>query len=277
MNYLSKLSVLTLFFIIQLAEAQSPWTKEKDKAYVQLGFSGLFYDLAQIDGKKIKLDADYSDVTTQLYTEYGLTKNLEAQLILPYKFTAVSSKITNITSSLSGLGNITLGLKYKFVDKNWKWAAGLQYIANTITSKTISNDQLLTTGFGANTVVPYITTGSSNGKWYYYANLGYGYMSNDFSDFLKFDAELGYKITTKSHLIFALNTKNVVAEEKAFENNINLWPSYLDRQTYNAMGLKFNYEFKPEKMGVNIAVFGAFGNDNAPLAPSLNIGLYSKL
>ena len=276
MNYLTKLSVFTLLCFFQLANAQSPWTKEKGKAFIQLGASGLFYDLAQINGEKVELDADYSDVTTQLYTEYGLTDKLEVQLILPYKFTGISSKTNSFTESLSGLGNITFGLKYKLVDKNWKWAAGLQYMANTITTKTIGNKQL-NTGFGANTIIPYITTGSSSGKWYYFGNLGYGYMSNEFSDFLKLDAEVGYKITSKSFLIFAFNSKNVIIEEKAFDNNANLWPSYLDRQTYNAMGLKFNYEFKPEKMGINMAVFGAFGNDNAPLAPSLNIGLYSKL
>lgn len=277
MNYLSRVSIITLFFIFQLAEAQSPWTKAKGKAYVQLGASGLFYDLAAINGKEVKLGADYSDVTTQLYTEYGLTNKLEAQFILPYKFNSITSKTGSLSQSLSGLGNVTLGLKYKLSDKNWKWSAGLQYIANTTTRAAIGNGQFLTTGFEANTYVPYLTAGTSKGNWYYYGNLGYGYMSNDFSDYLKFDAELGYKITTKSHLIFALNTKNVVVQEKAFDNNATLWPSYLDRQTYNAMGLKFNYEFKPEKMGANFALFGAFGNDNAPLAPSLNIGLYSKL
>jgi hypothetical protein len=43
---------------------------------------------------------------------------------------------------------------------------------------------------------------------------------------------------------------------------------YLDRQTYNAVGLKFNYEFYQSKYKANISVFGTLGNDNAPLAPS---------
>ncbi|MDQ5929752.1 MAG: hypothetical protein QG594_1533 [Bacteroidota bacterium] len=276
MNYLTKLLTISLFFISQLSEAQSPWTREKGKAYLQLGASGLFYDVAQIDGKKVELQTNFTDVTTQIYTEYGLTNRLEAQLILPYKFINAKDKITQVSQSLSGLGNLTLGLKYKLMDKNWKWSAGLQYTANTTTRAAIGAN-FLTTGYEANTLIPYTTIGTSKGKWYYFANLGYGYMSNNFSDYLKFDAELGYKITPKSHLILALNTKNAVVNEKAFDNNTNFWPSYLDRQTYDAFGLKYNYEFKPEKMGVNLAFYGAFGNNNAPYVPSSNLGVYFKI
>ncbi|MCW2118413.1 transporter [Flavobacterium sp. 7A] len=275
-TYLS-LSVLAIALFTQLSQAQSPWTKEKGKAYVQVGFSGLFYNLAQIDGVKTTLNADYSDVTSQIYTEYGLTDKLEAQFILPYKFINVTSTVNTNSASLSGLGNITLGLKYKIHDKNWKISTGLQYIANTIESGTGIDGKNLSTGFAANTFVPYVTAGTSNGKWYYFGNIGYGYMTNDYSDYLKFDAELGYSIVPKGHLILAFNSKNVVSKEKAFDKNSTKWPSYLDRQTYNALGLKFNYEFKQDKFGANFAVFGAFGNENAPLAPSLNLGIYTKL
>jgi hypothetical protein len=67
-------------------------------------------------------------------------------------------------------------------------------------------------------------------------------------------------------LILALDTKNPIATEKTFTNNASRWPSYLDRQTYNAVGLKFNYEFYQSKYA-NISVFGTLGNDNAPLLP----------
>jgi hypothetical protein len=271
------LSAIAFLLFTQFSQAQSPWTKEQGKAYVQVGVSGIFYDQAEIDGKTIDLNADYSDITTQLYVEYGLTNQLEAQLILPYKFANVDSNLNSNTADLSGLGNITMGLKYKVYDNNWKISTGLQYVANSITTGVGINGNNLTTGFAANTLIPYITAGTSNGKWYYFGNIGYGYMSNDYSDYFKFDAELGYNIVPKGHLILAMNTKNVVSKEKAFNNNNSQWPSYLDRQTYNALGLKFNYEFKQDKFGANVAVFGAFGNDNAPLAPSLNFGVYTKL
>jgi len=270
---------LTLLFTIgfvctQVATAQSPWTREKGKSYVQLGFTGLFYDQIQLDGEKEVLPNDISDITVQAYAEYGITNDLEAQLIVPFKSVSYESKIGSTSESLSGLGNVSLGLKYKLYDEKWKISSGLLYSANSITK---DNDIGLTTGFNANTFLPYISAGSSVGKWYYYGNVGYGYMDNDYSDYFKATFEVGYEIIKNGHLMFILDTRNIVSKESAFDNDKFQWPSYLDRQTYNAVGFKGNYEFKKNKFGVNFAFIGATGIDNAPLAPTINFGLYTKL
>lgn len=267
------ISIVTLVFT-QLASAQSPWTREKGKAYVQLGFTGLFYDEIKLDGKNVILPNDYSDVTLQGYAEYGITNKLEAQLIVPFKSVSYESKLGSVSESLSGLGNVSLGLKYKLYDKKWKISSGLMYTANSITKDA---DIGLTTGFNANTFLPYLVAGSSSGKWYYYANLGYGYMDNDYSDFFRASFEVGYEVIKSGHLMFILDTRNIVSKESAFDNDVNQWPSYLDRQTYNAIGIKGNYEFKKDKFGANFAIIGATGIDNAALAPTLNFGLYTKL
>ncbi len=269
---------LTLLFIIgfvctQIATAQSPWTRDKGKSYVQLGFTGLFYDEIQFDGEKTVLQTDITDVTWQAYGEYGITNNLEAQLIVPFKSVSYESKTGSISESLSGLGNVSVGLKYKLYDKKWKISTGLLYSANSITKDAAIG---LTTGFNANTFLPYFTAGSSSGKWYYYGNVGYGYMDNDYSDYLKATFEVGYEIIKKGHLIFIFDTRNIISKESAFDNDLNQWPSYLDRQTYNAVGIKGNYEFKKDKFGANFAIIGATGIDNAPLAPTLNFGVYTK-
>lgn len=258
----------------QTITAQSPWTREKGKAYVQLGFTGLFYDEIQFKGEKIGLRSDFSDITIQGYAEYGITNKLEAQLIVPFKSVGSENKLSTISESLSGLGNVSVGLKYKLYDKKWKVSSGLLYSANSITKDKAIN---LTTGFNANTFLPYITAGSSSGKWYYFAKLGYGYMDNDYSDFLNATFEVGYEIIKKGHLMFVFDTRNVVSNEDAFENDILQWSSYLDRQTYNAIGIKGSYEFKKDKFGANFAFIGATGIDNAPLAPTINFGIFTKL
>jgi hypothetical protein len=82
-------------------------------------------------------------------------------------------------------------------------------------------------------------------KMVYIWKYGYGYMTNNYSDYLKFATEVGYNITPKG-LTLALDTKNSIATESAF----TIMPQdglYLDRQTYNAVGLKFNYEFYQSK------------------------------
>ena len=267
--------ILILFIAFtQLATAQSPWTRDKGKAYVQLGFTGLFYDEIQLEGEKVVLPNDVSDITLQVYAEYGITSKLEAQVIVPFKSVSYESKLGSTSESLSGLGNVSVGLKYKLYDKKWKISSGLMYTANSINKDAAIG---LTTGFNANTFLPYVVAGSSSGKWYYFANLGYGYMDNDYSDFFRASFEVGYEIIKNGHLMFILDTRNIVSKESAFDNDVNQWPSYLDRQTYNAIGIKGNYEFKKDKFGANFAVIGATGIDNAALAPTLNFGLYTKL
>jgi hypothetical protein len=278
-NNSKKMKKLTLIFIgciafTQLATAQSPWTREKGKSYIQLGFTGLFYDEIKRDGENVVLPADINDVTLQAYAEFGITNKLEAQLIVPFKSVGYESKIGTTSESLSGLGNVSLGLKYKLYDKKWKISSGLLYTANSITK---DSDIGLTTGFNANTILPYVTAGSSSGKWYYYGNLGYGYMDNDYSDYFRASFEVGYEVIKNGHLMFILDTRNIVSKEDAFDNDEFQWPSYLDRQTYNAIGIKGNYEFKKDKFGANFAIIGATGIDNAALAPTLNFGLYTKL
>lgn len=268
-------TVLVTLLVCSVSFAQSPWTKDKGKAYIQLGFTGLFYNFyADENGKKQELNGTVSDVTIQAYSEYGLTNKLTASLILPYKTISVDNNIVNTSESQSGIGNISLGLKYKLYDKKWKISSGISYSIKTI-SKNSTN--FLSSGFNASTILPYLSIGSSKNKWYYYGNVGYGYMDNDYSDFFRFNGEVGYKAIPKGHIIFAVETKNNLSKENAFLNDPYSNLATSDRQNYNAIGIKLNYEFKKDKFGINFAGFGAFDNKNAPLAPTLNLGLYTKL
>jgi hypothetical protein len=266
--------IILFVLISNVSFAQGPWTREKGKAYIQIGLTSLNYKKAQINGNLSDLGADYSDITTQLYFEYGITKNLEAQLIIPFKYVNYKSDFINQSEKMSGLGNVTMGLKYNFFNSSWKISGGIQYSLNSIAK---NNTQTLSTGFNASTILPYISAGSSSGKWYYFGNLGYGYMNSDYSDFLKIGAEVGYNVVEKGHLILVLDNRIIATKENAYINDPNQWPSYLDRQSYSAVGLKFNYEFIKDKFGANFAALGAFALDNAPAAPTLNFGIYTKL
>ncbi len=266
------LTVITLFGI-QFSKAQSPWTREKGKAYVQLGFTSLSYNAIQSNGQTLNNIGDYNDLTIQAYTEYGISNKLEAQLILPYK--SASYKNAGVSQQISGLSNITAGLKYKLSDKNWKISSGILFSANSITKN--QNLVVSTTGINASTILPYVTIGSSFKKWYYFGTIGYGFMNNDYSDFLKATVEVGYNIIPKAHIMVVLDARNPLVKEKAFLNDNLQWASHADRQTFNAMGIKANYEFVAGKYGANVSTFSAFGIDNAPLSPTLNVGVYAKL
>ena len=272
---MKKTAILFIFcaFGLQVVKAQSPWTREKGKAYVQLGLTSLMYDAVQFDGKRLENIGDFTDITVQVYSEYGITDKLEAQLILPYKKANYDG--AGVSESIAGLGNLSVGLKYKLSDKNWKISSGLLFSANSI--KKDESLVVSSTGINASTFLPYVSIGSSYNKWYYFGNLGYGYMDNDYSDYLKASIEVGYNIIPRGHLMLVLDTRNPVTKEDAYLNDNTQWASHLDRQTYNAFGIKANYEFIQDKLGANFSTFGAFGIDNSPLSPTINIGVYTKL
>jgi hypothetical protein len=270
----------TIFFLcisITLTSfSQGPWTKGKNNGYIQLGFSSIQYDKVQYNATETVTGNNNSDITLQLYTEFGLTSKLEAQLILPYKMLGSTNKITNVTKTLSGKGNATIGLKYLLYDKKWKISSGLLF---STSSNTKDDSNGLRTGFEASTFLPYFTFGSSSNKWYYYGNIGYGLMTNNYSDFIKIAGEVGYNIIPKGHLMFMFDTKNVVNKESfytadkiSYRNTSN----YLDRQAYFAVGIKANYEFIKNRFGANIAGIGALQLNNTPIAPSINVGVYAK-
>ncbi len=274
MKKIFKFSVVAIL-LIQTTYAQGPWTKGKGNVYLQVGFTSLTYsDIADNKGKSQKLGGDVTDLQFQAYSEYGITAKLTASLIVPFRSLSVTNDVLNTTASQSGLGNVSLGLKYKLSDKDWKINSGVQYTANSISKNKTT---FLTTGFNAATILPYISIGSSKNKWYYYGNIGYGYMDNDYSDFFRFNGEVGYNVIPKGHIIFAIETKNNLSKEDAFIKDPYSNLSTSDRQNYNAFGIKLNYEFTKDKFGANFAAFGAADIKNAPLAPTLNLGLYAKL
>ena len=111
------------------------------------------------------------------------------------------------------------------------------------------------TGYGANTFFPYVTIGSSTGKFYYFSNIGYGYMTNDYTDFIKIGGELGYKILAKTHFILNLDLKKPLTTEKYFdstENNLYQFSTnYIDSQQFFGLGFKINHEFVTDKFGAS--------------------------
>ena len=267
-------------FIISCASVfgQSPWTQGKNKAFIQTGISGIFYDKIRLDANEVSLNTDISDVTTQLYSEYGITNDLDISIILPYKTITSKFKDGSNAATLSGFGNLLVGLKYKICDKSWKISSGLYYSAQSNNTNELFS---LRTGYGAATFMPYLSAGTSKNNWYYYANFGYGLMTNSYTDFLKIGGELGYKFAKNTHIIFNLDFKKALKTEdysNSIDNSIYKQTTlYTDKQEFYGLGIKLNHEFVADKFGVNLGAIGAFYLNNLPAAPSINTGIYYKM
>ena len=271
------LLLLTIFCCTKFY-SQGPWTHGKNKAFVQTGVSGFFYNKITINNNDTNLPGTISDITTQLYAEYGIADNLDVSLIVPFKTIQSNSKDGLHSNSLTGLSNITLGCKYNFYNKHLKISTGIYFSTNT----NHSNDMAaLKTGYDASTLLPYLTLGSSHGKIYYFATIGYGYMTNQYTDFVKIGGEIGYNFIKKTHVILNFDVKKAMQVERNFDSIDNkLYQTtalYIDKQQFFAVGIKLNHEIIKNKFGINIGAIGAIYLDNLPIAPSINSGLYLKL
>ena len=272
------LTVLFCTIISTSIFSQSPWTQQKNKAFIQTGFSGIFYDKIRVNKNDQAVNSNVSDITTQLYAEYGILNKLDVSLIVPFKIISIASNNGSKTESLTGLGNVTVGLKYILSDKNFKISGGFYVSANTRQTNT---DAALQTGYNATTILPYLSMGSSSGKIYYFVNMGYGYMTNNFTDFIKIGGEIGYNFIKKTHVIFNFELKKATNTESNFDSLTNkLFQStalYIDSQEYLSIGLKLNHEIITNKFGVTVGAIGAPYLSNLPVAPSINAGVYLKL
>ncbi len=278
---MKKLLIIALFSIIQFNSfAGGPWVPGNKKAYIQAGWSGLFYKTVMLNNVSTETGANNYDNTYQIYSEIGLGDRGLVKVILPFKQMGYTSILPTVLSgSISGLGNVTLGGKYLLLDKNIKISAGVD-IQTGISKK---DDLLgLRTGYEAITVLPYFSIGSGFKKSYLSADLGYGMMSNGYNSFLKVNAEAGYKVTKKLYTILIFDIKNPinkgtfgegVATEKKYQKN----GAYVNNQSFLGLGLKLNYEIKENKFGVNISTLGALSANNVGMNPSFNSGLYIKL
>jgi hypothetical protein len=270
---MKKIFSIILTFISISAIAGGPWVPGAKKGYVQIGWSGINYNKVMLDGVNTDVGQTISDYTFQLYGEQGLGERGLLKVVLPYKMIA-----SNNAQSLSGLGNVIVGGKYLLVDKAFKASFGV----DLQTGANKKDDKIgFRTGYEALTILPYVSFGQGFNKAYVSADLGYGLMSNNYSNFLKVNAEIGYRVLPKLYTVLTLDVRNPMkngsfgsnstAEAKYIKNGL-----YVNDQMFAGIGLKLNYEVKQDKFGINLSGLGALSMNNVSAAPALNAGFYLK-
>ncbi|AQG78293.1 hypothetical protein [Spirosoma montaniterrae] len=274
------LATISLLAFCSVSRAGGPWVPAYQKGFVQVGFSGLYYNAVfGPDGSERAVFRNTSDVTLQLYAEYGFARRWEVRAVLPYKILRTGLS-TNASANpvpagtLSGVGNIGLGVKRAVLDGNVKLSAGVDVLANTF----VNNDRLgLRTGYEGWTVLPYLSLGSSGNRTYYYAEAGYGLMTQEYSNFLKLAGELGYRLHPRlwvaGTLDFRLSTRNGrFANSEAYQ----FTAAYLNDQLFLGTGIKASFELIPNRLGINASAIGAVAGENVPFSRSYNTGLFFK-
>lgn len=295
------LTLVLLFSLgIQVVQAGGPWPRKKNSGYAQLGFTYLQYgSFYNHEGKITSLRRNVLDFTSQLYLEYGITDRLTLSTNMPFKYVRSGDEILNSDSryfrdtvpngNLWGLNNLTVGLKYNIINKRVLFSAGLNAEANTARYDSLTT---LRTGPSAWVIHPFVSVGTTfwEGKIYTLLDLGYRLRTNNYSDEVDLNFELGFSWNYNTYFIFSLAGRLSMQEgsrdnnvtpvlDDSDPNSVSLHPNgrdlhtnlYPNNQQFLGYGVKFIQKIK-KKVHINAAVYGGFGQMVAA-APTYNLGV----
>ncbi|MBL4585998.1 MAG: hypothetical protein JKX84_02925, partial [Flavobacteriales bacterium] len=260
---MTRIITILLFvgLLAQSAFAGGPWPRKKGSGYAQLGFTYLGYSkFFNKEGGITELPRRVTDFTTQLYIDYGITDRLSFTGVLPFRYVATSNKVfasdpvyfsdtlvfrdTISANGLFGLNTVLMGLKYNIINKKVVFSVGLNGEANVA-----KYDSLTTLRTGPLTFVinPYVSVGSSFGKFYTLLDAGYRLRTNNYTDQINFNFEIGYSWNKKTYLIAAANGL-IPLGNGGYDNNVTsgnpkgrdlLTSLSPNNQQYVGYGLKF--------------------------------------
>lgn len=274
------------FFILVLsgfsAGAQSPWARSKGGGYAQVSWNFIptYTNLFGENGNDIVLSREVSERSVQFYGEYGLGKKTSLMVSLPYVWNErgevnPESKLVNIGpgGEISGLGNSTIGLKHQFLSGRLAMAGNLRVQLPADATYVMNSD--LRTGYDALSIIPTISAGMGFGITYWYAYGGYGYRSNNYTDFVTFGGEAGvnvgkFWVSAFTESILPLGNGSVESAKEPYFTGL-----FTDNQGWVSYGLKASWVIRPS-FGINFSGAGAGWAQNVPKSPGVSVGVWYR-
>jgi hypothetical protein len=278
------LFALLLALGAQTVMAGGPWPRKKATGYAQLGATYLGYSkIFDANSDIVDLRRNMTDVTVQAYLEYGLSDRFTLVVNLPFKYVSSSESINETAyfndtlnaGSSFGLNTVMMGLRYNIINKKFLLTAGINGEANVARYDSLT---AIRTGPLTFVIHPYLSTGTSFGKFYTQLEAGYRIRTNGYSHELDLGYELGYSWNQKT--FFILNVRGRVSVQNgSYDNATSIEHPYgrdihtlidPNNQTYVGYGLKFIQKIK--KVHINAGIYSGYGQLVAA-TPSFNLGL----
>lgn len=278
--------LMLLLLVSTNSFSQSPWVRDKGAGYAQIGYSSIsnyssLYDKSASSGAT-SLERFISDRTVNAYGEFGLTPKWTIISSIPVKFlnsgertpTPEIANPINSKGNLIGLGNVELGAKYGFYQKNIVASAQLKVAANT-TAYNVNTG--LRTGIPAWSIEPMISVGKGGDNYFVFGYGGLGFRTNNFSHYGRLGIEGGVDINKRFWLIafvdavFSFRNGTVAASPANLQTGL-----YLNNQEFIAFGPKFIYEAIKEQLGFTLSLGGGVSNNLVPQKGSFSFGVYYK-
>ncbi len=277
---MKKFTRLLLFFISFSIYSQSPWTKEKGTFYTRFSFTSIYNYDTLFGDPDYNTERKTTDNTLQFYGEYGLSNRTTLIVNLPLKLIKTKElvSLTAIPALTSegkkvSFGNIEIGIKHNFYNKDWLISGQLSVEANTSSFDAASG---IKTGYDAFTFTPLFLAGKGFNTSYLQTFIGANIRTNEYSSNFKIGGEYGRKLGESFWLIGYLDIVKSFKDGNIILPNSNLTTGlFVNDQEYGGFGFKGIYEVN-NKFGINAGFGGAFFANNLAKAPALSFGLYHK-
>ncbi|MFN0213721.1 MAG: hypothetical protein ACKVT2_05645 [Saprospiraceae bacterium] len=271
-----------VFFSFSLA-AQSPWSRNRAGFFVQASWNFIptYTTLFGADGKDIVLERAVSEQNFQVYGEIGVSKKTTLIASLPFHINERGTSnpdsphmfAVEDSGSIAGLGNATLSLRHQFLSGKLALAGTLR-----VGFPAIANFKApgLRTGYNALTILPMVNAGMGFKKLYWFAYGGYGYRSNDYSHFLNFGGEAGFKLGKVWLVGFSETVFSLENGSQGLPALDELTGLYVNDQGWVSIGAKAIWEIN-RSLGITVSGAGALWAQNVPKSPGIGLGVYFKL
>ena len=237
----------TTIIILSNSFAQSPWAKQKGEGFSQLSFTLLpeYNLLFQSDLNELKTERYATDNTIQSYNEIGIAKDLNVIIVAPFKMASVGTLSNDTLSnpitkegSLSGVGNVTLGIRKGFKVKEMVAAVQLKVDLPTY---AYDKETGIATGYNATSINALYSLGKGfNEKTYLFGYTGGTFRTNNYSSTAIVGVEYGHKFFDQLWFIpfldfnFSLKNGNVKLDAEQIANGF-----HINDQDFTAIGFKF--------------------------------------
>ncbi len=275
--------VFVLIFSISVSDiTASGWTQKKGSGYFQLSTTIVVADeYFEPGGNKIGITT-MGDYTFSLYGEYGLTNDLTLFGSFPFIKRITLNKIEGRQTgfeffpgdSKTGISDFDIGLRYSIGR-----LGSTSFTAGVLLGVPIGDNEQkngLFTGDGEFNQQVFIGFGQSfNSPLYMAGRLGYNNRTDGFSDEVRYNFEIGYRITNP--LLVIMKARGV----ETMRNGRDALQSgtaglFGNNQQYLTYGPEVIYSLT-NNIGLNAGAYTATRAENVVSGISYKFGVYYKL
>ena len=282
-NFILFLCFFLASVVTTLAQHDGPFTPRSGGGLLSGHFHYQSYSqIQQLDTSNPQnLLRPVTHMSFRFMAEYGALDRLTLFVMLPVNIVSTGKELntgadftdTLRSGTVTGLGNVEAGVKYKFYNKKWLLAASLR---SELKTGTYDNGTGLRTANDAWGFIPMVHLGRSwKEKYYLFADLGGCYRTDNYSGDWRIQLEGGARLFNALWLRGAIHSRRSFYNGK-FEKENNLQTSlFVNNQEWLMLNARIDYQH-PIGFGIQAGISGYFLGNNIAATPMFYGGVYYK-